>query len=78
MWSMNIARELGFLHVDDADVVDIGAAEALPPERVVLVTTGTQGEPMAALSRMSRGEHRSITLTADDLVVLSSSLIPGK
>ncbi|HLR99490.1 MAG TPA: ribonuclease J, partial [Mycolicibacillus parakoreensis] len=75
--NMNIARELGFLHVDDADVVDIGAAEALPPERVVLVTTGTQGEPMAALSRMSRGEHRSITLTADDLVVLSSSLIPG-
>ncbi|BBY54318.1 ribonuclease J [Mycobacterium koreense] len=75
--NMNIARELGFLHVDDADLVDIGAAEALPPDRVVLVTTGTQGEPMAALSRMSRGEHRSITLTADDLVVLSSSLIPG-
>jgi ribonuclease J len=49
----------------------------LPPERMVLVTTGTQGEPMSALSRMSRGEHRSITLTAGDLVVLASSLIPG-
>ena len=49
----------------------------MAPERVVLVTTGTQGEPMAALSRMSRGEHRSITLTAGDLIVLSSSLIPG-
>jgi len=49
----------------------------MPPERVVLITTGTQGEPMAALSRMSRGEHRSITLTAGDLVILSSSLIPG-
>ncbi len=43
----------------------------------MLVTTGTQGEPMAALSRMSRGEHRSITLTAGDLIILSSSLIPG-
>jgi len=45
--------------------------------KVVLITTGTQGEPMAALSRMSRGEHRSITLTAGDLIILSSSLIPG-
>jgi ribonuclease J len=43
----------------------------------VLITTGTQGEPMSALSRMSRGEHRSITLTAGDLIILSSSLIPG-
>ena len=58
-------------------VLDIGAAEMMPPERVVLITTGTQGEPMAALSRMSRGEHRSITLTAGDLIILSSSLIPG-
>ena len=49
----------------------------MPPDRVVLITTGTQGEPMAALSRMSRGEHRSITLTAGDLIILSSSLIPG-
>lgn len=75
--NMGIARELGFLRVADADVIDIGAAELMPPERVVLITTGTQGEPMSALSRMSRGEHRSITLTAGDLVVLASSLIPG-
>lgn len=75
--NMGIARDLGFLRVNDSDVVDIGAAEMLPPDQVVLITTGTQGEPMAALSRMSRGEHRSITLTAGDLIVLSSSLIPG-
>jgi ribonuclease J len=75
--NMGIARELGFLNVHPDNVVDIAAAEMLPPDRVVLVTTGTQGEPMAALSRMSRGEHRSITLTDGDLVVLSSSLIPG-
>ncbi len=75
--NMGIARELGFLRVADEDILDIAAAEMMPPERVVLITTGTQGEPMAALSRMSRGEHRSITLTAGDLVILSSSLIPG-
>ncbi|MGE0218492.1 ribonuclease J [Mycolicibacterium sp.] len=75
--NMGIARELGYLTVADDDVVDIAAAEMMPADRVVLITTGTQGEPMAALSRMSRGEHRSITLTAGDLVILSSSLIPG-
>ncbi|MGJ6125039.1 ribonuclease J [Mycolicibacterium sp. Y3] len=75
--NMGIARDLGFLKVDDSKVIDIGAAELLPADRVVLITTGTQGEPMAALSRMSRGEHRSITLTAGDLIILSSSLIPG-
>jgi ribonuclease J len=75
--NMGIARELGYLHVDEDDLVEIGAAEMMAPERVVLITTGTQGEPMSALSRMSRGEHRSITLTPGDLIVLSSSLIPG-
>ena len=75
--NMGIAKELGFLHVEDRDVVDIAAAEEMAPDQVVLITTGTQGEPMAALSRMSRGEHRSITITSDDLIILSSSLIPG-
>lgn len=75
--NMAIARELGFLHVEDRDVVDIAMAEEMTPGQVVLITTGTQGEPMAALSRMSRGEHRSITITSDDLIILSSSLIPG-
>jgi ribonuclease J len=75
--NMGIAKELGYLTVDDDDVIDIGAAEMMAPGRVVLVTTGTQGEPMAALSRMSRGEHRSITLTSGDLIVMSSSQIPG-
>jgi ribonuclease J len=75
--NMAIARELGFLRVDDRDVVDIAMAEEMMPGEVVLITTGTQGEPMAALSRMSRGEHRSITITSDDLIILSSSLIPG-
>lgn len=76
--NMGIAKELGYLTLEnDDDIIDIGAAEMMAPERVVLVTTGTQGEPMAALSRMSRGEHRSITLTAGDLIIMSSSQIPG-
>jgi ribonuclease J len=75
--NMGIAKELGYLTVATDDVIDIGAAEMMPPERVTLVTTGTQGEPMAALSRMSRGEHRSITLTSGDLIIMSSSQIPG-
>jgi ribonuclease J len=75
--NMGIARDLGYLKVADEDVLDIAAAEMMPADRVVLITTGTQGEPMAALSRMSRGEHRSITLTDGDLIILSSSLIPG-
>src|SRR5271155_3051116 len=75
--NMGIARELGFLRVADSDLIDIGAAELMAPDQIVLITTGTQGEPMSALSRMSRGEHRSITLTAEDLIILSSSLIPG-
>lgn len=75
--NMGIARDLGYLRVGEDDLLDIGAAEMMPAEKVVLITTGTQGEPMSALSRMSRGEHRSITLTAGDLIILSSSLIPG-
>src|ERR1700741_5242716 len=52
--NMGVARELGFLNVADDVVLDIGAAELMPPERVVLITTGTQGEPMSALPRLSR------------------------
>src|ERR1700694_4511984 len=75
--NMGIARELGFLQVADDDVLDIGAADLTPRKRVVLIPPGPRGEPMSALARMSRGEHRSITLTSGDLIVLSSSLIPG-
>lgn len=75
--NMGIAKDLGYLTVEDRNLVDIAAAEDLPPDQVVLITTGTQGEPLSALSRMSRGEHRSIAITADDLIILSSSLIPG-
>lgn len=75
--NMQIAQELGYLHVPEGVEVDIDRAATLPDDKVVLVTTGSQGEPLSALSRMARGEHRQINIRAGDLVVLASSLIPG-
>ncbi|MGU3582981.1 ribonuclease J [Rhodococcus sp. C26F] len=75
--NMQIAQDLGYLNVPDGLEVDIDTAASLPDDRVVLVSTGSQGEPLSALSRMARGEHRQINIRADDLVVLASSLIPG-
>ncbi|PXW33593.1 UNVERIFIED_CONTAM: ribonuclease J [Williamsia faeni] len=75
--NMQIAQELGYLRVPDGVVVDMDTAAALPDNKLVLVSTGSQGEPLSALSRMARGEHRQINIRADDLVVLASSLIPG-
>ncbi|MFF0544477.1 ribonuclease J [Nocardia thailandica] len=75
--NMQIAQDLGYLSVPDGLVVDLDQAASLPGDRLVLISTGSQGEPLSALSRMARGEHRQINIRADDLVVLASSLIPG-
>ncbi len=75
--NMEIASELGVLQVPDGLVVTMETATKLPDDRLVLVSTGSQGEPLSALSRMARGEHRQINIRANDLVVLASSLIPG-
>ncbi|MGN7134655.1 ribonuclease J [Rhodococcoides corynebacterioides] len=75
--NMAIAQELGYLTVPDGVEVDMDTATKLPDDRLVLISTGSQGEPLSALSRMARGEHRQINVRADDLVVLASSLIPG-
>ncbi len=75
--NMEIAQDLGYLTVPDNVVVTLDQAANLPGNRVVLVSTGSQGEPLSALSRMARGEHRQINIRSDDLVVLASSLIPG-
>lgn len=75
--NMQIAQDLGYLRVPDGLVVDIDTAASLPDDKLVLISTGSQGEPLSALSRMARGEHRQINIREDDLVVLASSLIPG-
>jgi ribonuclease J len=74
--NMGVARDLGYLKVPDGLVIDAKAIEELPPEQVVLVCTGSQGEPMAALSRMASRDHQ-IRIVENDTVVLASSLIPG-
>lgn len=74
--NMGIARDLGYLRVPGGLVVDVKTLDDLPDEDVVLICTGSQGEPMAALSRMANRDH-SIRIVEGDTVVLASSLIPG-
>ena len=74
--NMGIAKELGYLNVPAGVLVDIKAVGDLPDHQVVLMCTGSQGEPMAALSRMAGNDHR-IRINSGDTVVLASSLIPG-
>jgi ribonuclease J len=73
--NMQIARELGYLNVPDGVVVD--KIDAAPPERMVLMSTGSQGEPMAALSRIANNSHPQVSIEPGDTVLLASSLIPG-
>ncbi|WP_433084417.1 ribonuclease J [Dactylosporangium sp. CA-052675] len=75
--NMGIARDLGLLRIPHGLVVAIDEAMSLPPERVVLMSTGSQGEPMSALGRMANGDHRHIVIGEGDTVVLASSLVPG-
>ena len=77
MRNMEIAEKMGFLKVPRGTIVSTEDAAKMAPHKVVLITTGTQGEPMAALSRMARREHRQITVRDGDMIVFSSSLIPG-
>jgi ribonuclease J len=72
-----IARELGYLHYDDDDIVDLDEVDALPRDGVVIVCTGSQGEPFAALSLMAVGQHRQVEIGQGDTVVMASSVIPG-
>jgi ribonuclease J len=74
--NMGIAAELGYLHVPDGVLVDVKKLDDLPDDKIVLICTGSQGEPMAALSRMANRDHR-IEVGVGDTVLLASSLIPG-
>ncbi len=75
--SVDAARRLGHLHVDDKDVVDISEIDRLDPGRVVVICTGSQGEPYSALSLMAQRQHKWVKIGPGETVVLSSSLIPG-
>jgi ribonuclease J len=72
-----MARQLGYLHVPDGVIQSLDQLSKLPYEQIVIVTTGAQGEPGSALSRMANGDHRQISIIEGDTVILSSSPIPG-
>ncbi|GAA0317149.1 ribonuclease J [Kineococcus aurantiacus] len=74
--NMGIAADLGYLQVPKNILIDLKQVDDLPDDRVVLMCTGSQGEPMAALSRMANRDHR-ISIDRGDTVILASSLIPG-
>jgi ribonuclease J len=74
--NMAVARDLGYLKVPGDLIVDLKEIDDLPDSQVVLMSTGSQGEPMAALSRMANRDHQ-VRITGDDTVILASSLIPG-
>ncbi len=71
------AAELGYIRIKEGTLIDIDNIKDYPDEQMVLVTTGSQGEPMAALSRMASGQHRKVSIGPSDCVVLSSTPIPG-
>jgi ribonuclease J len=75
--NMAVARDLGYLRVPGDTLIDLRDIEDHRPDEVVIISTGSQGEPLSALSRMANRDHPVITLRAGDTVVLASSLIPG-
>jgi ribonuclease J len=75
--NMQIASELGYLHVPAGVLVEAKTLADLPPERQVLLSTGSQGEPMSALSRIAQNSHNFVRIEQGDTVLLASSLIPG-
>ncbi|QTE31364.1 ribonuclease J [Pengzhenrongella sicca] len=75
--NMTIAADLGYLTVPTGVLVDVKKVDALPDDEVVLMCTGSQGEPMAALSRIANNDHFRISVGPGDTVILASSLIPG-
>ena len=74
---VNIAQELGYLHVPEGLLIDIDAINHYPKDKVTLITTGSQGEPMSALSRMAFSDHRKVEVGPDDYIIISATPIPG-
>lgn len=74
---MSIAMEMGYLEVPEGLLIDISALNRYPKDQVVLITTGSQGEPMSALSRMAYGDHRKVEVGPDDFIIISANPIPG-
>ncbi|MEJ8546423.1 RNase J family beta-CASP ribonuclease [Brevibacillus borstelensis] len=74
---INISKDLGYLHVPEGLLIDTDEVNKLPAEQVVILSTGSQGEPMSALTRMARSAHRKVDILPGDTVVIAATPIPG-
>ena len=74
---LKVAQELGYINVPAGTIVELGAIKSLPKNKIVIVSTGSQGENMSALYRMAFSTHRQVEITAGDRVIISASAIPG-
>lgn len=74
---VSVGHELGYLDVPDGVIISLDEIKNYTPEQLLLVTTGSQGEPMSALSRMAFSDHRKVNITANDYVIISATPIPG-
>ncbi|MBR1972334.1 MAG: ribonuclease J [Oscillospiraceae bacterium] len=74
---LKVAQELGYLKVKQGTIVDLAAIKSLPKNKVVIVSTGSQGENMSALYRMAFNTHKQVDITAGDRIIISASAIPG-
>ena len=74
---MDVAKKLGYLNVPDNILIDLDMLDKYPREQIVLVTTGSQGEPMSALSRMAYSDHRKVVVGEGDFIIISANPIPG-
>lgn len=77
LMNTRVARELGYLNIDDADIIDAFDIDNLPDDKIVVMCTGSQGEPLSALSRMANGEHKTLSIHEGDTVILSATPVPG-
>ena len=72
-----VARELGYLSIADDDINDAYDVDRIPDEKIVVLCTGSQGEPLSALARMANGEHKSLSIHESDTVIISATPVPG-
>ena len=75
--TVSLSKELGYLHCKDDTVLPLEDINRYRPDELVIITTGSQGEPMSALARMAAGTHRQVTITEKDMIIISATPIPG-
>ncbi|NLJ40304.1 MAG: ribonuclease J [Clostridiales bacterium] len=74
---VTVALELGYVKIPEGTLIDLDRIRNYPDNKIVIITTGTQGEPMSALSRMASADHRQIEIIPDDMIIISANPIPG-